>query len=433
MPNDPNEQKPWQFDLSEIGQTGLVEFSGRVHEEFLHQLRNERAIRVFKEMKENDSVIGSILFAIDMLIRGVHWYVEPFDNEPENIAKAEFVESCMHDMSYSWMDTISEILSMLPFGWSYHEIVYKRRAGDSDDPTQRSKFNDNLIGWRKLPIRSQDSLYEWVFDDKGGIRGIIQEAQPSYTPTYIPIEKSLLFRTTSQKNNPEGRSVLRNAYRSWFFKKRIEEIEGIGIERDLAGLPIAFVPPELLSVNCNPEDKAMLEQLKKIVRNVRRDTQEGIIFPLIYDPDTNQKMYDFQLLSTGGQRQFDTSKIIERYSRQMAMTVLADFIMMGHEAVGSFSLADSKTTLFSVAIKSFLKEILDTFNRYAIPRLFKVNGLPTDQLPKLCTNDLETPDLVQLGEYISKLAGVGMSFFPDDDLENYLRRAANLPEKMEKY
>jgi hypothetical protein len=52
----------------------------------------------------------------------------------------------------------------------------------------------------------------------------------------------MLFRTKSRKGSPEGKSILRNAYRSWYFKRRIQEIEGIGIERDLAGFPTLTAP-----------------------------------------------------------------------------------------------------------------------------------------------------------------------------------------------
>jgi hypothetical protein len=37
----------------------------------------------------------------------------------------------------------------------------------------------------------------------------------------------LLFRPHSPKNNPEGRSVIRNAYRAYYFIKRLEELEAI--------------------------------------------------------------------------------------------------------------------------------------------------------------------------------------------------------------
>ena len=49
-------------------------------------------------------------------------------------------------------------------------------------------------------------------------------------------------------------------------------------------------------------------------------------------------------------RNFDTSAIIERYNNNMAMSVLADFIVLGHNnRYGSFALAGSKTHMFGSA------------------------------------------------------------------------------------
>ncbi len=110
------------------------------------------------------------------------------------------------------------------------------------------------------------------------------------------------------------------------------------------------------------------------------------------------------------------------------MTVLADFILLGHEQVGSFSLASSKTHLFSVALGTWLNVIAAQFNRIAIPRLFALNSFRLEKLPKLVPGDIEVPNLTELGDYITKLAGAGMDLFPDEKLEDYLRKVANLPK-----
>ena len=70
---------------------------------------------------------------------------------PQIKKAAEFVESCLHDMDMPWTDVVGEILSCLTYGWSLHEIVYKRRMGRKRDPRLESKFDDGLIGWQKLP------------------------------------------------------------------------------------------------------------------------------------------------------------------------------------------------------------------------------------------------------------------------------------------
>jgi len=322
--------------MQELGSTGLEHWSGRIDEEWLRELKGDRKWKTIREMRDNDPIIGAILFAVDMLIRNVDWHVEAASDSAEDQADAEFVESCLGDMSETWENTISEILSFLPFGFSYHEIVYKRRKGT------KSKYDDGKIGWKKLPIRAQNTLDRWDIDRNGEILAFIQEAtSDKFEQITIPITKALLFRTTSHKNNPEGRSVLRNAYRPWYFKKRIEEIEGIGIERDLAGLPVIYAPNKIMMATSSDEDKAVFAGLQAIVRNVRRDEQEGIIMPGDRDALGNRQ-YELKLLATSGQRQFNTNQIIQRYDQRIAMTILADFILLGHEKVGSFSLSSNK-------------------------------------------------------------------------------------------
>ncbi len=416
--------------FKETGITGLRRAGGYVQEEFLPQLAGYRAIQIYREMRDNDPVVGAIMYAIDKLVRQVPWRVQPASTKSEDVRDAKFLESCLGDMSHTWEDTISEILSMLVYGWSYHEIVYKRRNGDSRDSSQRSKYNDGMIGWRKLPIRAQETRQEWRFDDEGGIMGMIQSAPPYYDLTFIPIEKSLLFRTTTSKNNPEGRSVLRNAYRPWYFKKRIEEIEAIGVERDLAGFPIMYVDPDIMRDDAPGWKQTIFNDYKDVVVNIRRDQQEGLILPTITDDNGNQ-LYKLELLSAGGGRQFDTNTIITRYDQRIATTVLADFILLGQQAYGSYALSSDKTNLFSISIRTWLETIKSVMNEHAVPRLFRVNGINTEKLPELTYGDIETPALTEIGTFIQQLAGAGAPLFPDDALENHLRGMARLPERRE--
>jgi hypothetical protein len=200
-------------------------------------------VEIFREMAMNDPTVSAMLFTIDRLIRNVDWPVKPAGKTPEDEAAAKFVESCMTDMSQSWGDFISEALSCVTYGWSWHEVVFKRRVGPWEaDPRKKSKYTDGLVGIRKLPIRSQDTLLRWLFDEAGETRGMVQIAPPIYATKTLPIERSLLFRYRHYKGSPEGISMLRGAYRPWFFKKRLEEFEAIGVERDLAGLPIVRAP-----------------------------------------------------------------------------------------------------------------------------------------------------------------------------------------------
>ncbi len=410
-------------DSKEIGRVGQRRYGGIFYEEFLSELRGRKGAEVFTEMSNNDETIGAILFAIEMLVRQASWNVEPGGSTAKDREAAEFVKSCMDDMQQTWIDTISEILSFLTYGWSFHEIVYKRRMGRTKDNRTSSKYDDGLIGWMKLPIRSQETLYQWEYDDQDNLIGMTQMPPPDFGLITIPMNKAMLFRTRSRKDNPEGRSILRTAYRSWYFKRRIQEIEGIGIERDLAGLPVITTPEGMDIWDKDDEDmNAIRTGLEAMVKNIRRDSTEGLVLPF---------GYTFELTSTGGSRQFDTNSIIARYDTKISQTVLADFIQLGHESVGSFALSSDKTNLFSMAICAFLDIICQTFNSQGIPALIDINGdhfAGVTDYPRLTHGDIEDVDLATMAAFIKDMTSIGV-IIPDESLEDYVRQLGKLPKR----
>lgn len=388
-------------------------------------MQGRKGIEVYKEMSDNDDMIGSILFAIEMLIRQVQWDVEPASGKEIDKKAAEFVKSCMNDMEQSWQDTISEILSFLIYGWSYHEICYKQRLGIHKNKNLSSRYHDGLIGWKKLPIRSQDTLFRWEYDEEDELTGMSQMPPPDYQIRTIPIEKALHFVTRSRKKSPEGRSILRNCYVDYYYKRRFRQIEGIGIERDLAGLPV-LQPPEGVNLWDSTDNEMMkaFTYAESLVKNIRRDEKEGVVLPY---------GWTLTLLNGGSRRQFEIGEVIERIDNRMAMTCMADFVLLGHQQTGSFALSSDKTRLFAVAIGTYLDIICETFGSQAIPRLIDVNeghfkGI-TDY-PKLTHGDIEKPDLLQLASFIEKMTGVGL-ITPDEEIETKLRQLADLPEKLE--
>ena len=410
-------------DSKEIGRVGQRRYGGIFYEEFLSELRGRKGAEVFTEMSNNDETIGAILFAIEMLVRQASWNVEPGGSTAKDREAAEFVKSCMDDMQQTWIDTISEILSFLTYGWSFHEIVYKRRMGRTKDNRTSSKYDDGLIGWMKLPIRSQETLYQWEYDDQDNLIGMTQMPPPDFGLITIPMNKAMLFRTRSRKDNPEGRSILRTAYRSWYFKRRIQEIEGIGIERELAGLPVITTPEGMDIWDKDDEDmNAIRAGLEAMVKNIRRDSTEGLVLPF---------GYTFELTSTGGSRQFDTNSIIARYDTKISQTVLADFIQLGHESVGSFALSSDKTNLFSMAICAFLDIICQTFNSQGIPALIDINGdhfAGVTDYPRLTHGDIEDVDLATVATFIKDMTSIGV-IIPDESLEDYVRQLGKLPKR----
>lgn len=427
-----NVSLPQAGPMVEMGLTGLKRVSGYVEEEFLPALRGRNAVKVFREMGSNDSAAGAVLFVIETLISETKWSTTPASQDPEDLAAAEFLDSCRNDLNQTWSSFITEVCSMAQYGYHWAEIVYKKRVGPwESDATRRSQYSDGLIGWRKLATRAQETNWRWVFDETGGIKGFVQMAPPSYKQVTIPIERSLLFRTRYNKNNPEGWSLLRRAYRSWHILKRIQEIQAVGMERDLAGMPTGRLPASYLNAKPGTQQAATRDAFRKMIRGVRRDENEGILIPSDMDPETKERLFDVELMNAGGSRQFDIEATIQRLQGEIMRTVMADFLILGtsgQSSTGSYAMHTDKTGLFRTAINSFAQSIADTLNRYAVPRLFEANGWKPEQLPKLEVANIDPPDLTQLAALITSTAGAGMTWFPNPTLEKFILDIAGLPE-----
>lgn len=410
---------PTRAHFTEIGEPGLRIYSGFLEEEFLPELRGHLAARIYQEMRDNDPTVGAMLYVMENLVQNATFSVMTNDTSQEGLKAREFVESCFTDMVMPWEHVMSEILTFLPFGYSWMEVTLKHRRGDHQDPMKGSKYNDGMIGWSKMALRGQDTTYRWHMDENMNVRALEQLPPPHFINTIIPWEKSLHFTIRPYKSNPEGRSILRNAYRPYFFMKRIEEIEAIAVERELNGMPV-LQPPEGYNLwNQNDQDATrLLTRAETLVRNIRQDQHQGVVLPF---------GWTLTLLSASGQRSLDTSIIINRYAQRVATVALADMLLIGQEKVGSFALVAAKVSLFSKALRTIAITVSGVLNRYAIPRLLRANGFPTENPPYVQFGPIDTPDLKSLAEYVNKLVGNNV-LRADESLERHMREIASMPQ-----
>jgi len=405
--------------FSELGVTGLRTGWQGVEEEYLRELRGAEGRKAFKRMVATCPTCASIIFAIESIITSATTRMNPAAKESKKAS--EFVHSNLYDMSQSWKSFISSACSMFTYGWSYHEICWKKRLGrDADLPSQ---YDDGLIGIRKLPIRGQNTLDDWKIDDTGGIQGMYQLDPKTYAQKLIPIQKALLFRTQERKGNPEGKSLLASAYTSYYRLEHMKTFEGVGVERDLGGMGMMKVP---IDVFLDPNKADVLQTCKNLVANARNDEMSGMVTP--YDQE-NPLAYEFTLLASPGSRQYDTTEIINRYKNEITSVVLADFINLGHETFGSFALGASKKDIFEIAILGFLHNIEAVINTYLIPKIMELNPefSRLKEYPSVSLSIAKVPSLQDLARIITALAKAQVNLASSPDTINRILDEAGLP------
>ncbi len=407
-------------DMTELGSSGLSRWGGQVNEEFLSKLKGSKGYKVYTEMRYNDPVVAAMLRCISWICRSVDWAVNG-----ENEKQVEFLDSCRDDMSLSWDDFVAESLTMLPYGWAWAETVYKWRKGPDKEPA--SKYDDGKIGWRKFAFRSQGTLWEWQFDDNGGVQGMIQSVSGKPNVT-IPIAKSLLFRTTAEKGNPEGESILRPAYVSYYMLKNLQEIEGIGIERNMNGLPVIYLGEGTSNKGGSGSD---YEKAKELVRDIRKDEQMGVVLPWP-KMTADGKGGLLELLSGGSTESMDVGAVIARYEKRIALSMLAQWLMLGMDQVGSYALSKDQTDFFRQAVEAVLKMITSVLNRFAIPRLFDLNPelrKLNDDLPTIDYSLPIKPDFAAFATAVNSLVSAQVIDPKEEGLRDMVRSVMGLPEE----
>lgn len=400
-----------------LGVSGDNTHNGQIRsDEFLTELRGKKAIRKYREMRDNDSTIGAVMYATEQVLRDVDLKVAPANDSPEAKREADFVKSVLDDMDHTLDDHVAEALSCLSYGFAWFEVVYKRRVGPTErNDKKRSKYTDGRMGVRKIAMRAPWTVSRFDVDNKtGDVLGVYQEG--SYAGSnkhYIPARKSLYYRTTSLNGDPSGRSILRNAYTSYEYLNNLQAIEAIAVERELAGIPVARIPSEYLSADATPSQAAFRQNLEQILRDVKFNEQGYIITPSDTYPDkdgspTNIKLVDVELMSSSGNRNIDIDPIVRRYQHDIARSVLSEFLMLGSQG-GSYALSKSKTDLFLRALESYVQQIVDVLNKQLVERLWELNGLDYSLMPTIKAGDVAPHDLREIAGFLRNLNGADIN------------------------
>ncbi len=413
-----------------IGTLGLRQSSGMVFEEYEEKLRGQAAVRVYGRMSRSDTTVTAILWAIESVLRGVTWEVEPAlapgESQPTEkaIEAADFVREVMFDdMVTPWAQFIAEALSCLPFGFSLHEIIWHKRE------------KDGRVGIHDVQPRPQDTLVRWMFDDIGNVTGIVQRHPVSGGEAAIPMAKMLHFRVRHWKRDPEGISLLRGAYQSWVYVVNLTNIEAIGLERDLAGLPVARVPADLIAraTNGDATAQSQLGAFVTMVRDLRMNQQAGVVLPSdpFPSPDGSgmgaMRQYDLELLSAPSGRNTAADTTIRRHRADMATSVLADFLMLGQGSTGSWALSTDKTELFLNSLEAINGSLAAEVQRGLVNPLCAFNGIDDADRPRVKPGRVAPLDIEKLVNNLGVMAAAGGRVFPDTKLENAIRQKMGLP------
>lgn len=405
---------PDRFRLGELGYLGLSVFDGVTTEEIKKELNFPNSLKTYKQMSYHDAINSTLTLYDNILGKAVWKYNPPPEATEEEKNQATIINQMFHDMEHSWGEFIADVLSMNIHGFSVHEKVFRKRYKSNG-----SKYDDGLIGWRKLPIRSQESIVKFIYDESGNdLKAVKQDISGISDPygryfgrkdqeVVIPVSKFLLFRQGKHRGDPFGKSLLRNCYLAWRFLTVVEELEAVGVNKELHGIPVLKLPAQYLSNDASAEQKLIRSYYENAIRNMQAGSQSGVILPGNHDPDTRQPLFDLTLLSTDGKRSFDMDKIKSYYKNAIYTALSADILILGQGSTGSFALAQFKNSVTATAARKMATIIKEVIERDLIRQTYELNGWNIERMGTVDFDGMDEIDLETFSKAVQRAGATG--------------------------
>ena len=374
----------------------------------------QSAYKQYEQMTMNDSAVDVSLRAGKAPVMGADFFVEPYDGEKENIEIAEFVRfNLMEGMTIPFLTVMDDILRFFEFGHSILEPVYEQREWA---PNRSGANRRKYTMLRKLAIRHPTTIKDYLYDDNGGPLGINQLAIDSTGRTKevrIPIDKLIIFTLNKRGGDLTGKSLLRTAYKHWYYKDHLYKIDAIQKERHALGVPRVALPP-----GYSDDDKNAAIEL---VKNVRANEEAGFVQPPGY-------VMDF--VKVEGQL-VDVMKSVEHHNGMIMLNVMVQFLLLGIQDAGGGGRATSGShqNMYEKSLRSVGQLICQGFNLYLIPKLVGYN-FDTDRFPKMQVRNIgEGKDIQMWSSAMSNLISQG-AITVDDETEQWIRKQVDMPGKL---
>lgn len=418
----------------EFGVSGTENFGGYIRkEDYNPELDDwQKAVAIYDKMRRSDAMIRAMLQVLKLPLRRAEWQVNPASDDPVDKHIADFCNDSLFEddaMEDSWDFTLRHILMQFDFGVAVLEKVWKV------DEEGHYRF-------KRLAPRLPKTLREWHVNREGKLVAVVQYApvpaaevsrapysggassvryqysnSVSYQYLTIPAEYLAVFSLEREGDNYEGYSLLRNVYRNWYFKDQAYHIMGVGLDRWGVGIPVAALED---GHNLTEGDK---EALRDILQRVRSNERAYMVTP---------EHVEFRIEPSGnGQGTAGTFGIqwIDHNDAQMARNVLASFLTMGRDPVGTLGFGSRLTDMFISSLDGMAKGIAADLKQYLIKPLCDYNfDMSRRKYPNPVCLDLEQVDLSALIDTMAKLAVPNGVITATDDDEAVLRKMLGLPK-----
>lgn len=381
--------------------------------------RDER-YRTYSDILANTSIVAAGTRYFLNLVAKAEWTFKPAEGDTDGWYAERAEEMLTDDPATSWARIVRRAAMYRFYGFSVQEWTARKR-------------NDGLITFADVAPRAQQTINRWDLLDDGTVQGVTQLSPQTMRELYLPRQKLLYIVDDTLSDSPEGLGLFRHLVASAARLTRYEQLEGIGFETDLRGIPIGRAPftdlmEKVTSGQITEQQRrALIKPLQDFMRNHVKTAKLGMLLDSItYEtkdeagrPSSTQQ-WGVDLLKGTASSFAENAQAIERINREMGRVLGVEQLLLGAGA-GSYALSDDKTSSFFLLIDGALTEVRESVRDDLLRTLWQLNGWPEDMMPELGTEAIRHTDVAEVAAVLRDMATAGATLDPEDPVVGEVR------------
>jgi hypothetical protein len=420
---------------TEAGTSGAFETGGYLEStERQSEVRGKQRYQTFGNLLANVAIVAAGTRGFLNLMAQSTWTVAPADTDNEVDAAraqeaADLVDDILHDMQRPWSRIVRRSGMYRFYGFSIQEWTAKRRQ-------------DGSIGLLDVAPRPQATIERWALDDAGNVEGLTQLNPKTQQEVFLPRAKVVHIVDDALSDSPEGLGLFRHLVESNQRLQRYQLLEAFGFETDLKGIPIGRAPYGKLRemvANGDIDDaqkQQILQPMEDFIRKHIKSPELGLALdsqPYRGTGDNEAPSatleWDVKLLQGSPTSATAVAAAIERITRDMAIVLGVQGLLLGGDGSGSLALGKSFAEQFALMVNSALGEVAEAYEHDLVPVVMRLNGIDEALEPTLRPSDVHHRDVDQITRGLRDLSDAGAVMPPDDPAINVVRAMLGVPEQ----
>ncbi len=417
----------------EVGTSGAYATGGFLYStERNPKAKGDQKWLTYSDLLANVAIVAAGVRAYLNLLAKSSWNLVPADVEESEMEAsqeaADLVHDVINDMERPWSRVVRRSGMYRFYGFGVQEWTAKAR-------------DDGSIGMLDVAPRPAATINRWALDDAGNVLGMTQRHPKSGREVFLPRDKVIHIVDDALSDSPEGVGIFRHLIEPNHRLKRYQELEAIGFDQDLRGIPIGRAPYGKLKERVDngeltaAQRQKIVQPLEDFISNHINNLELG----LVLDSQTylgqgeNEAVsssfeWDVSLLTGSSTSASAVAAAISRITWEMATVMGVQGLLLGSGGAGSLALGRSYAEQFALLVDSGLLELAQAYEHDLVPMILLLNGIDQRFAPTFATQQTNHLDVEQVTGSLRDMSDAGAPLDPDDPAINAVRDMVGLPQ-----